>query len=115
MCRSQVLPHTPGCAVVYYDETGQTYSCAEVRVRIWQKEPYGDRPICYCFGETESTIRTEFERQAESKAVERVRAHIDAGRCACDVRNPKGVCCLGDLILAVKRVSGELVAAGENV
>ena len=35
------------------------------------------------------------------------RAHIDAGRCAYEVRNPRGACYLGDLIAAVKRVTEE--------
>ncbi len=43
----------------------------------------------------------------QSQAVERVKADIEANRCACDVRNPRGACCLGDLAAAVKRVSAE--------
>jgi hypothetical protein len=39
-----------------------------------------------------------------SHAVQRVREHISAGRCGCEVRNPRGVCCLGDVTEAVKRM-----------
>jgi hypothetical protein len=28
-----------------------------------------------------------------------------AGRCACEVRNPRGACCLGDVAAVVKRVA----------
>ena len=60
--------------------------------------------MCYCFGENEADIRTEIEATGHSEAVQRVRAHIEAGRCACEVRNPRGVCCLGDIAATVKRL-----------
>jgi hypothetical protein len=90
--------------VVYFDETGQTYSKSDIRVPVWQKEPFGDRTICYCFGENEADIRAELQVTGHSGAVERVRAHIEAGRCACEVRNPLGVCCLRDVADMVTRV-----------
>ena len=94
----------PTCEVVYFDETGQTYSKSDIRVPVWQKEPFGDRTICYCFGENEADIRAELQVTGHSGAVERVRAHIEAGRCACEVRNPLGVCCLRDVADMVTRV-----------
>lgn len=106
--RVRMLDHrfcrTAACPVVYYDEAGGVYEQPDVRARVWQKEPSGDRPLCYCFGETEAGIRLEFERDGTCLAVERVRADIDAERCACDVRNPRGACCFGDLIAAVTRI-----------
>jgi hypothetical protein len=101
---------TAACGIVYYDEMGATYDRAEVRVRVWQKEAEGDRPLCYCFGETEATIQQEFDRLGRSDAVARVRSHIEADRCACDIRNPRGACCLGDLISAVQRIASNLAA-----
>lgn len=94
----------PDCDVVYFDDHGRCFRRADVRVPVWHKEPFGARTICYCFAESESSIRTEIDAYKLSSVVERVRAHIDADRCACDVRNPRGACCLGDLIAAVTRV-----------
>lgn len=94
-----------GCDVVYFDEAGHTFSAPDIRVEVWQKRPEGDRVICYCFGENESNIRAEIVRDGHSRAVERVRAHVQAGRCACEVRNPRGVCCLGDVSAVVKRLA----------
>ena len=108
-CVSHRFCRTAACGVVYYDETGAAYERADVRVRVSQKEPIGDRPMCYCFGESEGTIRDEFTRTGRCDAVERVRRHVEATRCACDVRNPRGVCCLGDLAAAVERVRRELI------
>jgi hypothetical protein len=93
-----------GCDVVYFDAGGRRFRAEDVRVPVWQKLPFGTRPICYCFGESEASIRSEFEAHGRSLAVERVREHIAAGRCACELRNPRGMCCLGDLRVATERV-----------
>jgi hypothetical protein len=92
------------CAVVYFAESGPTFTTDDVRERVWQKESPGDRTICYCFGENEADIAREIERTGQSAAVQRVRAHIGAKRCACEIRNPRGACCLGDLLAAVERL-----------
>jgi hypothetical protein len=89
---------------VYFGAGCEPFTTADVRVPVWQKLAFGDRPICYCFGESERSIRDELTAGGASTAVDRVRAHIAAERCACEVRNPRGACCLGDLIAAVKRV-----------
>jgi hypothetical protein len=94
----------PSCDVVYFDAGGASYVKSEIRVPVWQKEPFGDRTMCYCFGVSEESIRAEIQTTGRSDSTERVRAHIAAGRCACEVRNPRGVCCLGDVAAAVKRV-----------
>ena len=94
----------PACEIVYFSP-GDTYTVHDLRVPVWQKEPAGARVICYCFGENEADIRQELEQRGASQAVERVRAHIAAGRCACELRNPRGACCLGDIIAAVKRIA----------
>ena len=91
----------PACDVVYFDGSSQVFTVKDVRVPVWQKVPAGDRMVCYCFGENEADMSAA---ENPSAAVERVRAHIAAGRCACEVRNPKGTCCLGDVIAAARRI-----------
>ena len=93
------------CSVVYFGEDGTVFTTSEVRERIWQKEPVGRRIVCYCFGENEADIAAEIEQLGHSDAVDRVRAHIAAQRCACEIRNPRGACCLGDVIAAVQRLT----------
>jgi hypothetical protein len=112
------LPHAafrfcaaPECPVVYFADGGTTFLTEDLRVPVWQKLPSGDRTICYCFGENEGGIRAEILRDGHTDAIERVRAHIKAKRCACDIRSPRGACCLGDLIAAVGRLSDEVKVA----
>ena len=92
------------CDVVYFAKDTPTFSKWDVRVSAWQKEPVGRRTVCYCFGENEADIADEIDRTGDSLAVHRIRTHIAAGRCACDVRNPRGACCLGDVTAAVERM-----------
>lgn len=99
------------CTVVYFSDAGDVFTTAEVRVRVWHKEPFGARMVCYCFGDTESTIADEIRQHGRSAAPERVREHIEAERCACDIRNPRGACCLGDVTQAVKAVEAALLRA----
>ena len=92
------------CDTVYFSDRGQVFRTSDVAVRVWQKQSAGDRTFCYCFGESESAMRSELESSGRIAAIERVRHHIAERRCACEVRNPRGVCCLGDLSAAVQGV-----------
>jgi len=56
MSLHRFCPNTD-CDVVYFDAAGSLYTRTDVRVPVWQKEPFGERMVCYCFGETEADIR----------------------------------------------------------
>lgn len=95
----------PDCDIVYFTPSGSTYARQDLRVAVWQKEAPGSRMICYCFGENESAMRDEIAAGGTSAAPARVREHIQADRCACEIRNPRGVCCLGDVISTAARLA----------
>ena len=92
------------CDTVYFGDAGDQFGTGDIRVPVWQKQPGDGRLLCYCFGETESGIRRELLEHGRTEAVARIREHIAAQRCACDVRNPRGACCLGDVMAAAKRI-----------
>ena len=98
----------PHCPVVYFDHERRVFTTADLRVPVWHKQPPGERMICYCFGETEASIAGEIEATGSCIAPARIREHIAAGRCACEVRNPRGVCCLGDLNEFISRIKHRL-------
>ncbi|WP_233493123.1 MULTISPECIES: hypothetical protein [unclassified Meiothermus] len=84
-----------GCEVVYYSSR-QAFTTDDLRVKVYPKDPSGEVPLCYCFGWT----RAKLEEQIKSgfvHAVQDIRAHIQAKRCACELRNPQGACCLGNV------------------
>ena len=94
----------PTCAIVYDSDTGSMYTRTDIREPVWQKVPAGNRKLCYCFDENERDMQCELERSGVCMAAARVRDHIAAGRCACDIRNPEGSCCLADVQVAIERL-----------
>ncbi len=56
-----------------------------------------DVPLCYCFDLTRRSVADEIAGTGQSSAVAAITELIKAGQCACDVKNPSGQCCLGDV------------------
>ncbi len=100
----------PVCEVVYFSEDGlQTFSTAQVRERVYQKETLADDVfVCYCFRHTRGEIREELERSGTTTVIDDVNAGIKAGQCACDWRNPQGSCCLGNVRALVQELEAAL-------
>lgn len=94
----------PSCDVVYFSRQGECYSKGDLRIPVWQKEPAGSRLLCYCFGESEQTIAAEIVATGSSNAMDRVKEYIRSRGCACNIRNPRGICCLADLKAAIARL-----------
>ncbi len=97
---------TSDCAVAYFG-AGELFVREELAVPVFQKEPAGDRTVCYCFGITESDIRREIAAHGRSTASERVSALVKADRCACELRNPQGRCCLGNVASVTRALLAE--------
>jgi hypothetical protein len=117
--RSVQLTHyrfcaNPTCETVYFGDAGDQFGTDDVRVPVWQKQRSGERLLCYCFGETESGIQSELLEHRRTDVVARIRTHIAAQRCACDIRNPRGACCLGDVMATVKRIEGARLTVKED-
>lgn len=99
------------CDVVYFDNSVPVvFRESELVVPVHAKHPDdADVPVCYCFGYTPGSIRDELKRAGKSSAMKAITAEVKAGHCACEVKNPKGVCCLGD----VSRVERSATIDGE--
>ena len=98
-CRTQT------CPVVYFSaESEQTFTVSEVRERVYQKEPEAeDVLVCYCFGHTIGELSTATSKQRIA-IVEDINTGINAEQCACDLRNPEGSCCLGNVRNKIKQL-----------
>ena len=101
---------TPDCLVVYFATDGaQSFTKDQIRVLVHQKESADDNvPACYCFRQSPATIRAEWLATGQSTVVEEINSGIQAGQCACEVRNPQGSCCLGNVSQVVKQVEQEI-------
>ena len=95
---------TPSCPVVYFGE-GEAFAREDVAVPVFQKEAAGDRTVCYCFAISEADLRREIAQTGRSAVAQRIAEHVRAGRCACEVRNPQGNCCLGSVAAVVKALA----------
>ncbi len=96
------------CAVVYFAESGPEFTIDDVREPVTSKTEGDARPLCYCFGFTEGDVRREIESTGESTAPAQVSEFIRERFCACDIRNPSGACCLGNILKTVQQLKNDL-------
>ena len=98
------------CPVVYFEERGShSFAANDLRVRVGVKESSDPIPLCYCFGFDEKHIRDEIERTGNTSIPDKVSGLIREGLCACEALNPAGVCCLGEVNKATKRLELEQI------
>jgi hypothetical protein len=97
------------CPTVYYSEDGsQTFVESDLRERVYQKQPQ-DRAVlvCYCFQHTVGEVLDDTDATEAGRVVVAIEQGIKNGQCACDVRNPQGSCCLGNVNSIRKRARKE--------
>lgn len=102
-----------GCEVVYFplDAQAPLFRRDDLTVRVGGKETADPIPVCYCFGFTRKDIQNEIAETGDSIIANRISEEVEAGRCACEVKNPSGKCCLG----TVTRVVKDYVRANKRV
>ncbi|MBI4972481.1 MAG: copper chaperone Copz family protein [Candidatus Omnitrophica bacterium] len=89
------------CTVVYFSE-GSVFTKDKLKIKVGLKEREPPIPVCYCFGITKEDIEREINEKGFSTASERIRKKVKGGICSCEVKNPSGRCCLGDVIKTEK-------------
>ncbi len=99
---------TPNCEVVYFSEEALFWK-PDLKVRVGVKETEDPVPLCYCFDYSRADIRKDMEEKGSTDIPERIKAEVQAGYCACEVKNPSGSCCLGDITRAIQEVRDSAV------
>lgn len=104
-CRAQT------CPVVYFSiDSKQRFTVEQIRERVYQKEPEADEVfICYCFRHTVGDLRAK-SQEKRFAIVGDITTGINAGQCTCDLRNPQGSCCLGNVRAVRKRLEKSSLA-----
>ncbi|ASC69900.1 hypothetical protein XM38_008300 [Halomicronema hongdechloris C2206] len=87
----------PDCPIVYFSNQGDTFTTQDLEVSIFQKDRGDEVLVCYCFGWSRQRLRNERISTGYSTAIESITAHVKANRCGCEVNNPQGSCCLGNV------------------
>jgi CopZ-like zinc binding protein len=100
--------------VVYSEDQGRRrFTVDDLRIRVGLKVKENPIPLCYCFGFDERHMRDEISRTGKSTVPEIISRLIRAGLCACDTRNPSGLCCLGEVNKAMKHLTASEAALGQ--
>lgn len=121
--RYHVLPHlvetlgqgqygfceTPTCPVAYAVAGGPPLRKTDLRTRVGIKETADPIPVCYCWSFTERQVIEDVLAHGRSTVREYIARRVAEGACACEVNNPSGRCCLGNVGAAVKK--GERLVA----
>lgn len=96
---------TQNCSVVYFSADGeQTFTVKHIRERVYQKEPEApDVYICYCFLYAVCELRAG-SPEGRTAILNEINTGVNAGQCACDLRNPQGSCCLGNVRELIKKL-----------
>jgi Zinc binding domain len=91
------------CDVVYFNEKEQIFTKCDLKVSVFQKDEKENTPICYCFGWTRKIVSEEIKKTEENTIIQNISMHIKANRCGCEVNNPQGSCCLGNVTGFIKK------------
>lgn len=91
----------PDCDVVYFSGSG-IFRKPDVKVRVGLKEQEDPVPLCYCFDYTRENVWRDLEKSGHTDIPARIKAEVQAGFCACKVKNPSGTCCLGEIHRAIQ-------------
>jgi hypothetical protein len=88
----------PACNVVYFSNNdAPSFTLNDVNVKVLTKDKNDDVNVCYCFDWTRGRIKEQIRTTGKCTAAVEIAREVRAGRCTCDVKNPKGECCLGDV------------------
>lgn len=95
---------TGECDVVYFgDGSAPPFHTKDLKLPVFQKSPNPDRFVCYCFKHSVRSLQEEVQRDGSSVVPDDITAKCKAGLDACHLKNPQGVCCLGNVRGVVKR------------
>ena len=98
---------TPTCKTVYFRED-TVLTQEDMSVVVGLKDGATPATVCYCFDWTKEKIKAELEATGKTTALEDIKAKMENPGCSCEVLNPSGGCCLGDVGKAIKALEFHL-------
>ena len=94
---------TPSCKIVYFrDDTVVTQE--DMNVVVGLKDGATPATVCYCFAWTKEKIKAELLSERKTAILEDIKAKMQNPGCSCEILNPSGGCCLGDVAKAIKEL-----------
>ncbi len=77
-------------------------------IRVGTKEKEDPVWVCYCFDISKKMIQEEVEGHGHSVSKVRIRQEVADRNCECDIKNPSGRCCLGEVLMLEKEAQKNL-------
>jgi len=99
---------TADCEVVYFSDQA-VFKKPDLKVRVGIKETTDPIPLCYCFAYSREDVHRDIESTGSTTILEEIKAEVQGGFCACEVKNPSGACCLGDITRAIQEAKKHTV------
>ena len=94
----------PDCDTVYVSALGDhLLTKDQLVVRVGIKETEDPVPLCYCFDFERKDVWEEIRSKGKTDIPKIITERVKAGECRCEVTNPSGTCCLGNVYRAVKQ------------
>jgi hypothetical protein len=98
---------TPTCPVVYFRDE-KTLTQENIKVVVGCKEGAVPAMVCYCFAWTKEKIASQLKATGKTDALEDIKAKMQDPGCSCEILNPSGGCCLGDVTQAIKEIKAQV-------
>ncbi len=96
----------PDCNVVYFTRVKILFFKEDLSVLVFQKEGQNlSTPVCYCFGWTVEKIGQEMKQSDGKRIVAQITGEVKRGNCYCEITNPQGSCCLGNVSQVIEKLS----------
>lgn len=92
------------CPIVYFNSSS-SFTKNDLTVDVFQKTTGNNTPACYCFGFDKQAIIDDVRKSGRSTIQEDIKQYVKDKKCACEIRNPQGSCCLGNIGAVIKDMS----------
>lgn len=102
------------CEAVYFGEDATVVTATDMTVAPGFKSTAPDALVCYCFQYRRGDIEAELAAGGDTTIPSRISSEVEAGNCACEVRNPSGKCCLGDVHRVIQEARARRGTAPQN-
>lgn len=94
---------TPDCEVTYFcADKNHFFKANNLKVKATVKDNGLDVHVCYCFDYTRQSILDEINKTGDTGALEDIKAKMKSPGCFCEISNPQGGCCLGNVTAWIK-------------
>lgn len=98
---------TATCRVVYF-KADEILTQEDISVVVGLKNAASPATLCYCFEWSKEKIEAELKNTGTTVALEDIKEKMENPGCACEVLNPSGGCCLGDVTHGIKELKTKL-------